>query len=382
VKKGGIKTMRSLNFAPAEIITGKGSLSVLKTLPGDRFMVVTGGSMRRNGTLGRISTYLDGKAVLLHEGIGKNPTIHEVEQGLSAMKAFVPDTVIALGGGSAIDAAKAMILFYENPDLQFDHLPVGKLPDRRKHVRLIAIPSTSGTASEVTKTSVITDPERGLKIPINCMANKPDIAILDCELTMSLPDNIVAETGMDALTHAVEAYLRTDCDDFDAVLAVGAILGILDWLPVSYTEKTEEAREKMHNFQCLAGLAFTNAGLTMVHGIAHALGGYYNFSHGLINAILLPYVLSYNRQDPSVARKLERLARLSCCSDFVCAVEQLNDHLHIPRTIREMGLDEKTYQKDRRILAENSLMGPTASNPIKMNPDSIAAVIDSAYYGR
>lgn len=374
--------MRHLNFAPAEIIIGRGSLSCLRQLPGERFLVVTGGqSMKRSGVLDRICAYLSDREILIHSGIGKNPTIQEVRKGLETMYQFRPDTVIAVGGGSAIDAAKAMILFFEHPELSFETLRPEQLPERREQVRLIAVPSTSGTASEVTKTTVITDPERGIKVPLNCMANKPDVAILDSDLTDSLPANIAAETGMDALTHAAEAYLRTDCDDFDAVLAQGAILGILEWLPASVLDGTPAAREKMHHYQCIAGLAFTNAGLSMVHGIAHAFGGHYNYSHGLLNAILLPYVLEYNAAEPSVSEKLERLSSLLGGRNLIAEIRRLNTVLQIPGTLQELGLEEETYRRDRALLAGHSLMGPTKFNPIPMDEDSIAQVIDEAYYG-
>ena len=374
--------MRSLNFSPYKIITGRGSLEALKSVDGNRFLIVTGGqSMRKSGVLDRMLSYLDGRAVHIYEGVSKNPTINEVYKGLAHMHAFQPDTLIAVGGGSAMDVAKSMIVFYEHPDLSFESVATANLPERREKVHLIAIPSTSGTASEVTKSSVITDPKRGIKVPINCMANKPDIAILDSDLTMTLPDNVVAETGMDALTHAVECYLRVDCDDFDAVLAQGAILGIMEWLPVSYKEKGQEAREKMHNYQCIAGLAFTNGGLTMVHGISHAFGGIYNYAHGLSNAVVLPYVLKYNLQVASVAKKQKKLAHMIGCDDFIAAVENLKEELNIPKTIRDMGLDEETYQRDRARLAASSLMGPTKFNPVKMDEHNILEVLDQCYYG-
>lgn len=375
--------MRSLNFSPIEIVTGKGSLSAIRNVPGNRFVIVTGGhSMRRSGVLDKIRTFLGEREMFFYEGVGKNPTMEEVKKGVALFQEFRPDTVIAVGGGSAMDAAKAMILFYENPEITFENVGKCTLPECRKFVRLIAIPSTSGTASEVTKTTVITDTVHGIKVPINCMANKPDMAILDYELTMTMPDQIVAETGMDALTHAVEAYLRKDCDDFDAILAIGAIQGIMEWLPVSYREKTDLAREKMHNYQCAAGLAFTNAGLTMVHGISHALGGYYNYAHGLLNAVVLPYVLAYNRKEPSVAEKMQKLGQLSGYDDFLEAIYTLRSVLQIPDTIREIGLSEADYRRDRAMLAIHSLMGPTKFNPVPMDQNSIIEVLDQCYYGR
>ncbi len=377
------KRMAILNYEPNKLVIGKGSLDAVKDVPGERIMIVAGGSsMRRSGVIDRIVSLLGDREVFFHEGVGKNPTIYEVNSGVEDFKKYTPDTVIAVGGGSTLDAAKAMILFYEHPDLDIKTVTPEILPEKREKIFLVAIPSTSGTASEVTRTSVVTDPDRGLKIPLNCMANKPDIAILDPDLTMTLPDNVVAETGMDALTHAVECYLRPDCDDFNLALTQYAILGIMKWLPISFTEKTEEARERMHNFQSMAGMAFTNVGLTMVHGISHAFGGYYDYPHGLTNGVILPYVLEYNKAVPSVAEKMEGLAKLLGVDDFIQAIRDIRSYLGIPNTIRDMGLDEETYLKDLPVVAKNSLMGPTKFNPIVMTEDTIKVVIDAAYYGK
>ena len=238
--------MKILNFCPAAIVTGQGSLAYLKELEGRRVLVVCGGSsMERAGVLDRVQSYLEegGREVAFFRGIRQDPTRQQIDEGVALMRQFQPDTVVAVGGGSSMDAAKAMMLFYEFPELNLD--VIGKVPfPKVRKLKLVAIPSTSGTASEVTRTSVVTDPDKQLKIPVIDQILKPDVAILDADLPMTMPDHIAAETGMDAMAHAIECYTRHDLDDFDEVLARGAVEGILKWLPVSVLEKTPEAREK------------------------------------------------------------------------------------------------------------------------------------------
>ena len=279
-----------------------------------------------------------------------------------------------------MDAAKAMMLFYEFPELNLD--VIGKVPfPKVRKLKLVAIPSTSGTASEATRTSVVTDPDKQLKIPVIDQILKPDVAILDADLPMTMPDHIAAETGMDAMAHAIECYTRHDLDDFDEVLARGAVEGILKWLPVSVLEKTPEAREKMHHYQCMAGMAFTNVGVTAVHGISHALGAMYHIPHGLGNAILLPFVLAFNRQDTVAAQRLDAISHYCGVPDIVQALADLKSALGIPATLREQGLDEASFLRDLDTIAEKSLMGATKFNPVSMDMENMRQLLRTVYYG-
>ena len=285
--------------------------------------------MIKSGVIERMKQYMggDGKEITVYSGIGKNPTFREILDGLEIMRLKEPDVVIAVGGGSAMDAAKAMVLFYEFPHLNFsnvlDHVKADTIPKERKRTCLICIPSTSGTGTEVTKGAVVTNVEEALKIPILTPCLRPDIAILDADITMTMPAQIAAETGMDALTHAVEAYINHNLDDFDEALCRAAMKGILQWLPISCKEATLESRDKMHNYQCMAGIAFANVGLGMVHGISHSFGAVYNLAHGAANAIVLPFALDYNRRDATVAAKLQRLSYECRCGDVVEEIKVL-----------------------------------------------------------
>ncbi len=376
--------MKVINLSKKAIVTGAGSLEYLKEIKSKKAMIVTGGqSMQKQGVIGMVVDYLSlgGANILVHDGIRKNPTIDQVMEGLEEMKRFQPDTVVAVGGGSAIDAMKGMVLFYEFPQLSFENVLVSEIPAERKKVEMIVVPSTSGTGSEVTRGTVITDTVKGIKIPIMTPCLKPDVAILDVNVVMRMPDNIVAETGMDALTHAVECYTNPGLEDFTEVIAKGAIEGLLKWLPISYEEKTMEAREKVHNYQSMAGIAFTNVGVGMVHGIAHAFGAQYNMAHGLANAVILPFVLEYNRRNPTVEEKLRRLASWCGVEDFVQTVKELKTRLQIPYCLRDTGLEESRFLADLDLLVEHSMLGATRVNPVAMTPESMREMIRALYYG-
>lgn len=376
--------LKNLKFGGEAIVTGSGSLKFLENYKNMRAFIVTGGSsMFNNGTIDRIKGMLEGNGceIQVYSGVKSNPDTEDVRAGLAAINLFKPDILIAVGGGSPIDLGKVLSIMYENPELDIEKMAAMSLPEKRSRLKLVAIPSTSGTGSEVTTAAVITYRKQDIKIGLKSKAMVPDVAILDPDITMSMPDNVVAETGMDALTHAVECFINENVDDFTACLAKGAIEGILEFLPLSYSQKTLESREKVHNFQCVAGLAFTNTGLGMSHGIAHAIGGKFNLGHGLTNAIALPYVLEFNSRGAEVAAKLEELSR-SAGKGFIQAVKEINRKLNVPETFSAAGLDEESFFMDFDELVENSMLGSTRSNPVKISRAEMGSLLRTMYYGR
>lgn len=376
--------MKNMKFGGDAIVTGSGSIKYLENFKNMKAFIVTGGSsMFKNGAIDRIKAILVENRcdIHIHSGIKANPDTEDVKAGLKAINSFKPDLLIGVGGGSAIDLCKVLSIMHENPELDIEDMASVSLPEKRKHLKLVAIPSTSGTGSEVTTAAVITYRKHDIKIGLKSMAMIPDVAILDPDITMSMPANIVAETGMDALTHAVECFINEKVDDFTGCLAKGAIEGILEYLPLSYAEKTLESREKMHNFQCMAGLAFTNTGLGMSHGIAHAIGGKFGLGHGLTNAIALTYVLEFNSRSPEVAIRIKELSR-AAGMDFIAAVKELNDKLNVPATLREAGIEERDFFEDFDELVENSLLGSTKSNPVKISKEEMAGLLRDMYFGR
>ncbi|MGN0994003.1 MAG: iron-containing alcohol dehydrogenase [Butyricicoccus sp.] len=374
--------MKKIRLIGEQLIAGSGALDALGSLEFTRAMIVTGGrSLFRNGTIDRAKALLEPHgAVEVLDGIGANPTRDQVERGLSAMRAFSPDLVVAMGGGSPIDAAKAMLLFYGWPALNFENVFSSPLPEKRAKTRFVAVPSTSGTASEVTHVTVITFPEISQKLAIKTEALRPDIAILDGEICLSLPAHIAAETGMDALTHAIECYTNRSKETFTDLLARGAIEGIFEWLPRSVAAGDLESRQRMHEYACMAGMAFSNAGLGMVHGISHAFSAFYNTAHGLANAVILPYVLDYNRQDPWVAGELDRLSA-ALGGDVVEKVRALSREVGIPACLRDAGIPEADFLRDEAQLIAGAMLGSTKVNPIPMTPETIAPIVRAAYYG-
>ncbi|KUO68657.1 MAG: alcohol dehydrogenase [Clostridia bacterium BRH_c25] len=377
--------MKELRLHGELIVTGTGSLSYLENIQCSRVFIVTGeGSTFRNGTIDKIKGLLDEKGCNyeIYSGIKKNPATGEVLEGINAMRGFVPDTILAVGGGSSIDAAKVMALFYEYPGLSFDKALNEPLPDTRKKLKLIAVPTTSGTATEVTKVAVITFKDSDLKIGLKSTAFIPDIAILDAGLTLSMPGNVVAETGMDAMTHAVECYINTNQDDYAECLASGAVEGLFKYLPLSYEKGSIEYREKVHNYQCIAGSAFANVGLGMAHGISHAIGGRFNYGHGLLNAVVLPYVLQFNSKDKRVQERIQYLASRVGVGSFIDAIKELNKRLSIPGSFKEMGITEEDFSQNFGILVTNSLKGSTRVNPVKVSPEEMERVLQYIYDGK
>ncbi|MDM8534298.1 iron-containing alcohol dehydrogenase [Clostridiaceae bacterium HSG29] len=376
--------MKNLKLYGDQLIIGKGSLKYLEKIEENRIFIVTGGkSAFENGSIDKLKKYFDMhyKTYKIYSGIKKNPDTNSVLNAISDMEKFKPDLILAIGGGSAIDAAKVMTLFYDYKDLTFDNILLNDISNYRRKTKFIAVPSTSGTGTEVTKAAVITFKEKNIKIGLKSMAFIPDIAILDANLTLSMPANIVAETGMDALTHALEAYTNHNLDDFTEVIAKGAIEGLLKYLEVSYKGESFEAREKVHYYQSMAGMAFHNVGLGMAHGISHAFGGKYNYGHGLLNAICLPYVLNYNKKNDIVNEKLKYLSDFLRTDDIVDEVFQLNDALNIPKSFLELGLSENQFYNDLDDLVVNCLKGSTVSNPIDMNATEMKKILIQIFNG-
>ncbi|TCO79322.1 iron-containing alcohol dehydrogenase [Marinisporobacter balticus] len=377
--------MKILKLYGDKLITGKDALNYIKDIEGSRIFIVTGGkSMFNNGTIDRIKGMLNesGKKYTIMDGVQKNPDTEIVDKGLCEMKKFKPDTVIAIGGGSPIDAAKVMTLFYEYPTINFNNVLEINLPEYKKNIKFVAIPTTSGTGAEVTKAAVITFKDKNIKIGLKTNAFIPEIAILDPELTMSMPDNIVAQTGLDAITHALESYINHNLDDYTECLAKGAIAGLFKYLPVSYKDKTIESREKVHNYQSMAGMAFHNVGLGMAHGISHALGGKYDLGHGLVNGIALPYVLKYNSSNAIVKEKLDYLAKVIERKDLIEEIKNLNNLMSIPNSFKEVvGISKEIFLADMDELVENSLKGSTQRNPVKVGKSDMKTMLLNMYNG-
>ncbi|OPJ62646.1 iron-containing alcohol dehydrogenase [Clostridium chromiireducens] len=377
---------------PRDLYHGEGSLEVLKTLKGKKaFVVVGGGSMKKFGFLKQVEDYLKeaGMEVELFEGVEPDPSVETVMKGAEAMRNFEPDWIVAMGGGSPIDAAKAMWIFYEYPDFTFEQavVPFG-LPELRQKAKFVAIPSTSGTATEVTAFSVITNYTEKIKYPLADFNITPDIAIVDPALAQTMPAKLTAHTGMDALTHAIEAYTASLRSNFSDPLAIKAIEMVQENLVKSY-EGDKTARDLMHEAQCLAGMAFSNALLGIVHSMAHKVGAVFHIPHGCANAIFLPYVIQYNRvkcenryADIARALKLEGNSDAELTDALIAVINELNDKLSIPHSMKEYGVEEADFKANLSFVAHNAVLDAcTGSNPREIDDSTMEKLFECTYYG-
>ena len=377
---------------PRDLYHGKGSLEILKTIKGKRaIIVVGGGSMKRFGFLDKVENYLKeaGMEVRIFEGVEPDPSVETVMKGAEAMRDFKPDWIVAMGGGSPIDAAKAMWIFYEYPEFTFEQavVPFG-LPELRQKAKFIAIPSTSGTATEVTAFSVITDYKAKIKYPLADFNITPDIAIVDPELAQTMPAQLVAHTGMDALTHAIEAYTASLRSNFSDPLAIKAIQ-MIDETLVSSFEGNEESRNLMHEAQCLAGMAFSNALLGIVHSMAHKTGAVFHIPHGCANAIFLPYVIQYNRtvcedRYAEIAKSigLEGSNNTELTDALINRINKFNSDLSIPYSMKEYGVTEEDFKANLEFISKNAVGDAcTGSNPREIDAKTMEKLFECTYYG-
>lgn len=385
---------------PEKIYFEYGSAQYLEKMPGiSRAFIVTDAAMVKLGYVDKILYYLRKREQYVHceifADVEPDPDVETVMRGVKAMQAFQPDVVIALGGGSAMDAAKGMWLFYEHPEADFSALKL-KFMDIRKRLykfprlgskcKMVAIPTTSGTGSEVTSFSVITDRSKNVKYPLADYELTPDVAIIDTEFVMTVPPSVTADTGLDVLTHAIESYISVLASDFTDALAQKAVKLVFEYLPRAYQDGSDkEAREKMHNASCMAGMAFTNAFLGINHSLAHKLGGEFHIPHGRANAVLLPHVLKYNTQRPTkftiwpkyetfiADKKVAELAAAIGCAgkttqesvdNFIAEIQKLMKTLNMPASIRACGIDKKEYMNRIGYLAERAFEDQcTPANP-------------------
>lgn len=380
--------MRPMKLGGEQIMFGQGCLEHIKTLKGKRAVVVTGGSsMKKSGILQKVVDYLAEAGIesRIFSGVEPDPSFSTVKKGAEAMLEFNPDIIIGLGGGSAMDAAKAMWVFYEHPELKSiqDILPPNTLPKMRQKAILVCIPSTSGTASEVSRSFVITDDETHTKIGYGNMELVPDIAICDPEVTLTMPPGITAETGMDAMTHAVEALVSRRANYVSDILVRAAIKDIVEYLPKAYREGSNiEYREKMINASMIAGLAFTNVSLGIVHSMAHTLGSVFGISHGLADAVLLPYVMKFNSQDEKAKNTYDDAAKVVGADNLIDVVEKLNSSVGIPEALKELIPDRDAYYAKLDVMADMALRdGCTKTNPIIPTTEQLKELFIKAYNG-
>ncbi len=375
--------MQEFSFS-TRIFFGEGALERLRRVKNRKVFIVTDRFMVQIGAIDRVISYLTECEVSVFDGVVPDPPIEVVAEGVNAFEKCQAETVIAVGGGSTIDAAKAIRAIAK----KILNIETDKM-------ECFAVPTTSGTGSEVTDYAVITDKARGVKYPLDSQALRPPVAILDPSLTASAPAFVTADAGMDVLTHALEAYVSTNANDFSDAMCEKAISLVFRFLPLAYIDGEDLlARTEMQNASCMAGLAFNSAGLGINHSLAHAIGGKFHIAHGRINAMLLPKILAFNANLSCVsggeyslaAKKYQRIARIM---DFPAAtvrlgvanliqeIEHLNHKLRIPSTLRELGVDMVQVREMRQELITTALADATyATNPRRADETAVGNLID------
>ena len=392
---------------PRDLYFGEGARHEVKNLKGKRAVIVSGGSsMRRGGFLDDIENDLKsaGFEVAHIEGVESDPSVETVMSGAAKMSEFQPDWIIAIGGGSPIDAAKAMWIKYEYPETTFEDMcKVFGLPELRTKAHFCAISSTSGTATEVTAFSIITDYQKGVKYPLADFQITPDVAIVDPELTYGMPVKLVAHTGMDALTHAIEAYVSTAASMYTDGDALHAIREIVEWLPKSY-KGDKEARQHMHDAQCIAGIAFSSGLLGIVHSMAHKTGAAFSgghIIHGCANAMYLGKVIQFNARDERAKTRYAFIAKEilhlegntedELVEALVQKIRDINDALNIPQGIKNYGeggtksetsiIDEKEFFEKAPEVARLAIEDAcTLSNPRKPTQEEMEQLLKCVYF--
>ncbi len=356
--------MASYFFSIPKVYFGEEAIGALRRLNHKKVGIVTDNFMATSGKTRYLINEMPHASVSIFSDVKPDPSVEILHAGAMQFKAFKPDVIIALGGGSSLDAAKGIKVTLE------EHFP-------GHAIELIAIPTTSGSGSEVTSYAIISDPQNGRKYPLIADELIPDYAILDPHLVLSVPRHVAVDTGMDVLTHAIEALVSTGANDFSDALAEKAIALTWQHLPdVFHDEKNIQARTHMHNASCMAGMAFNSAGLGLVHGMAHAIGGMLHLPHGKINAMLLPLIIEYNaRHSPHAMVRYMKCAAImgieTATSEqtlhaLINGIRDINHHFGIPATLQDLGKDRAEFESLRQPLITASLAdGCTATNPCK-----------------
>jgi len=374
-------------FVAGEVFHGPGSLEELKNIKGKKAFVVTGGSsMKKSGTLDKAVAYLNeaGIETFVFDGVEEDPSSATSFKGAEAMRAFQPDWIVGIGGCSAIDAAKTMWIFYEHPNTEFDSLiKPFSVPVLRNKARFIAIPSTSGTGTETTGLAVITDREKGVKYPIVSYELTPDIAIIDGEICASMPAHVTSNTGLDALTHCVEAYVSNIDDNFADVLAKGGLQIVFDNLEEAVKNPSNiTARQNMHDASFMGGLAFNNAWLGIVHSLSHQVGALYGIPHGCANAIFLPNVIRYNDSATTKFPSLAKVIGLETAEELAQSIEGLRKRVNNISSLKEFGISKEDWDKNLDYIANNALIDPcTGFNPRVTNLEDLKDIYNACYEG-
>ncbi|MFY1047537.1 iron-containing alcohol dehydrogenase [Chryseobacterium sp. GP-SGM7] len=374
-------------FIAGEVFHGAGSLEELQNIKGKKAVLVTGGSsMKKSGTLDKAVAYLNeaGIETKIYEGVEEDPSSETCFKGAEMMREFQPDWIVGIGGCSAIDAAKMMWVFYEYPDADFEAMiKPFSVPTLRQKAKFIAIPSTSGTGTETTGLAVITDREKGVKYPVVSYELTPDVAIIDGEICASMPAHVTSNTGLDALTHCVEAYVSNIDNNFADALSKGGLKIVFDNLKEAVENPNNIiARQNMHDASFMGGLAFNNAWLGIVHSLSHQVGALFGLPHGACNAIFLPNVIRFNAKESSRFPELAKVIGKETTEELAQAIETLRSEVNNQASIKEFGISREDWDKNLDFMANNAFLDPcTGFNPRKPTVEELKDIYNACYEG-
>ncbi|MCB1309057.1 MAG: iron-containing alcohol dehydrogenase, partial [Leptospiraceae bacterium] len=417
IKKVARRTTASMWFrAPNEIYFNQNSVEFLRTIQSQTTIVITTPVNEKLGHVEMVERQLTHVPVIEHfTNVSPEPPYSQVQAGVELCKRYNPDTIIAVGGGSVLDIAKAIRFFYEHPEVDFNDLKVNFLdprkriiqyPEEKSRIKLIAVPTTSGTGSEVTPFAVITDDETHQKISMADYNLAPDIAIVDPNFTMTVPPAVTVDTGLDTLTHALESMVSSLANDYTDGLALSSIMSVFKHLETCYREPSNvESRQRMHNASCMAGMAFANAFLGVNHALAHAVGATFGVAHGRANAIFLPYVIRYNSEIPTkftpnpnvktykADKKYAYIAEMIHLNEngtvpekvqsLIDAIRGLMQRCDVPLTFRDYGIAEQEFKEKLPLMVNLAMIDPSGrSNPRMPMITEISDLLMEAYYGQ
>ncbi len=371
---------------------GENAVEGLKQLTGSRkkaFIVMSGTILEEVGALKVVTDILEAAdfSWQTYSDVEPEPSFHTVRKGAEAMGAFEPDWVIGFGGGSAMDAAKAMWVFYENPELKEleEAAAPNEIPRLKEKARVCCIPTSSGTGSEATRAALIKDTQKRRKYSIRCLRGRmiPDVAILDPVFTLSMPKSLTAASGMDTITHAVEAYVTPIHNPYSDAMAMAAFIYGYKALPICYEQGEDmKARGDMLAASCMGGIAFSNSALGLTHSAAHAFGGEFGIPHGLANAVILPYNLRFNGADAVTQARYQALAGFVGEASLLEAILMLNKRIQIPDRMQAVIRDDAVFEEALEILTDKAMQDVcTAFAPVKPNRDEMQAYLKRIYYG-
>ncbi|WP_162920270.1 iron-containing alcohol dehydrogenase [Clostridium fermenticellae] len=376
--------MDKFAFGQNYIVMGENALQYLNNIDtGKTFILIGAESLIKNCILKKVKNILKIKKfpVCTFSGITREFEINTMNEILDIMKRFKPDTIVALGGGSVMDAAKILILAYEGPDIDFDKLSSICVPSNRKYLKFITIPSILGTGSGVNGNVLMSLKYNEARVKFKNSFFAPDIVILDPLTSINVPPNIVAQSGILAMVHALQCYMDDNLNDISRCLALSSIKGIFRYLPLSFKSNDMKFREKLQNYECISGLAFNDVHNELIDAVTSSISSKFKLSYSEVNAIIFPYFLEYSSRNIKIVSKLKVLSKYLKIEDFINFIRKFSTEFNIKRSLKEIGVDESVFKNNLFMLVQDSAKYFTRVKSSKIAEEDIVRILKYVYYG-